>query len=217
MLNKKMNRKDFVKKLGIATVALPLVSSMVDAKTLFYGDNAKLSDLSTDGFVKTINSDGTFSVDTNTYLTDAPSDGTTYGRKDGDWEEISTPSVTRILKATLYNPTLDTTIIPGTTSYYRIPFDCTITGWYLTETSETPVDSTVVINLWKDSTANYPPTSADAITPGFNPIKLESEKINSDTSLSGWTTTLNSGDYLAIYVTSNDVAKRLELQIEVST
>ena len=33
---------------------------------------------------------GTFALDTNTYLTDAPSDGVTYGRKNGTWSATST-------------------------------------------------------------------------------------------------------------------------------
>ena len=35
---------------------------------------------------------GTFSLDTNTYLTDAPSDGATYGRKNGDWSAVTAES-----------------------------------------------------------------------------------------------------------------------------
>lgn len=54
-----------------------------------YGTNTvAFPQLNTNGFLKTINGDGTLAVDTNTYLTDAPSDGTPYGRKDGAWSAV---------------------------------------------------------------------------------------------------------------------------------
>lgn len=125
-------------------------------------------------------------------------------------------SVSRVIKVTLYNPELDSAIIVGTTSYYRVPFNCTITGWYITETSATPVSGSIVLDVWKDTSGNYPPTVADSIA-GTEKPTLTTQIQNSDTTLTTWTTSLNSGDYLGIKVDSNTGCKRVELQIEVTT
>lgn len=44
-----------------------------------------------------------------------------------------------------------------------VPFDGTITGWQIMEISSTPVSSSIVVDVWKDTYANYPPTVGDAI------------------------------------------------------
>lgn len=55
--------------------------------------------LTTNGFVKTSSSDGTLTVDTSTYLTDAISDNQTYGRKNGAWEVVTTTETDPIFGA----------------------------------------------------------------------------------------------------------------------
>ena len=44
-----------------------------------------------------------------------------------------------------------------------VPYAGTITGWEIFEASDVPVASSIVIDTWKDSYANYPPTVADTI------------------------------------------------------
>lgn len=127
-----------------------------------------------------------------------------------------TGSVTRVISIEVYNSDLTIPIIVGTTSYARVPFDCTITGWYLTETSETPVSGSIVVDVWKDTSGNYPPTSADSIAGSEKPT-LVTQAQNSDTTLTTWTTSLNTGDYIGIYVDSNNGCKRIELQLVVTT
>jgi len=120
----------------------------------------------------------------------------------------------RVLKVTLYNPALDTPILINSVSYCRIPFNCTITAWYITETSSTPIAGSIVLDVWKDTSGNYPPTSSDSIA-GTEKPTLSTQVMNSDVNLTTWTTSLNEGDYLGIKVDSNAACRRIELQLEV--
>lgn len=53
----------------------------------------------------------------------------------------------------------------------------------------------VVIDVWKDVFANYPPTNADSITASAPPT-LSSAQKSVDTTLTGWTTAIAAGDIL---------------------
>lgn len=56
----------------------------------------------------------------------------------------------------------------------------------------------VVIDVWKDTFANYPPTVADNITAGG--LTLASGSSVQDTTLTGWSTTVSEGDTLRFNV-----------------
>lgn len=79
----------------------------------------------------------------------------------------------------------------------RVPFNCTITGVYLYGDQT----GSIVIDIWKDTHANYPPTIADTIVASAKPTISSSTK-SSDTTLTGWTTTLAAGDVLYFNVDS---------------
>lgn len=54
-------------------------------------------------------------------------------------------------------------IATGTKGFVRIPYSGVITGWTIIEASETPISSSIVVDIWKDTYANYPPTNADTV------------------------------------------------------
>ena len=84
-------------------------------------------------------------------------------------------------------------------AYLRVPFACTITGAYLIA----DVSGSMVVDVWKDTLANYPPTVADTITASAKPTISSSTKNGSgDTTLTGWTKTLAEGDILIANVDS---------------
>lgn len=62
----------------------------------------------------------------------------------------------------------------------EVPFDLTVVAWRLVG------DGDVVIDLWKDSFANYPPTVADTVT-GTEKPTLSGVTKNEDTNLTTWT------------------------------
>lgn len=78
-----------------------------------------------------------------------------------------------------------------------VPFDCTITGvTLLADTS-----GSIVVDIWKDTYANFPPTDADSITASAVPT-ISSATKSQDTTLTGWTTAVSAGDILRFNVDS---------------
>ena len=69
-----------------------------------------------------------------------------------------------------------------------------------------------VVDIWKDTYANYPPTVADTITASAKPTLSTAIK-NQDTTLTGWTTTVTAGDYLMLNVDSCATVEKLEVCI----
>ena len=63
------------------------------------------------------------------------------------------------------------------------------------------VSGSIVFDIWKDSFANYPPTVADTITASAKPTLSGAIK-SQDGTLTGWTTSLNSGDTIFINLDS---------------
>lgn len=92
--------------------------------------------------------------------------------------------------------------VPATNvkAYRTVPFACIITGYTLL------ADQTgdIVIDVWHDTYANYPPTVADTITASAKPTLTGAIKSqNLDVAASSWTNlTLAAHDVLAIKVNS---------------
>lgn len=91
-----------------------------------------------------------------------------------------------------------------------VPFACTITGAFLL------ADQTgdAVVDIWKDTLANYPPTDADSIT-GPTPLRISNGVAASDTTLLGWTTSINAGDILRFNLDSVEDIARLTINLRV--
>lgn len=77
------------------------------------------------------------------------------------------------------------------------PFDCTITG----AVANGDVSGSAVVDVWKDTAANSPPTVADTIVASA-PITLSSEAASLDETLTGWTLSVLKGDRITFSVTS---------------
>jgi hypothetical protein len=91
-----------------------------------------------------------------------------------------------------------------------IPFACTITEWTLLADAS----GSAVIDIWKDTYANYPPTVADTITGSAKPTISAATKGQSST-LTGWTTTISAGDTLRFNVDSASGVSRVTLSLKV--
>ena len=59
----------------------------------------------------------------------------------------------------------------------------------------------IVIDIWKDTYGNHPPTNADSIT-GSSPPTLSGAIKTKDSVLSGWTTSISDGDILRFNIDS---------------
>jgi hypothetical protein len=73
----------------------------------------------------------------------------------------------------------------------------------------------IVIDLWKDVYANFPPDVADTITASAKPT-LSSATHSQDSTLTGWTTTFAKGDILRVNVDSVATVTRVTLSLTVS-
>jgi len=96
-----------------------------------------------------------------------------------------------------------------------LPFDCTITGWTITETSDTPIAGSIVVDVWKDTYANHPATVADTIAGSEKPT-LSSATKNQDLTLTTWTTAGTAGDVVSFKVDSATSVKRVTVTIHVT-
>lgn len=106
-------------------------------------------------------------------------------------------------------------IVQDTVGYLaQIPYDCEIVAWYITEVSETPIAGSIVVDIWKDTTGNYPPTVADSIAGSEKPT-LSSATNNKDETLTTWTTTVSAGDCIGFNVDSVTSCKKIQLILTV--
>jgi hypothetical protein len=69
-----------------------------------------------------------------------------------------------------------------------------------------------VIDVWKSTYADYPPTNDDSITASAPPT-LSSAAKATDSTLTGWTTSLTTGDILRFHLDSSSTVKRLVLTL----
>lgn len=73
----------------------------------------------------------------------------------------------------------------------------------------------IVVDIWKDTYANYPPTVADTITASAKPTISSTTKAK-DSTLTGWTTTITAGDTLRFNVDSATTVTRVIVILRVT-
>ena len=92
-----------------------------------------------------------------------------------------------------------------------VPFACTITA----VTMLADQSGSAVVDIWKDTYANYPPVVGDSITASAKPTITTATK-SQDTTLTGWTTSITAGDTLRFNVDSATTITRLTLALTVT-
>lgn len=92
----------------------------------------------------------------------------------------------------------------------QIPFAGTITSVTLLADQS----GSIVIDIWKDTLANFPPTVADTITASAKPT-ISSDTDSEDTTLTGWTTSISIGDILRFNVDSVTSITRCTLTLNI--
>jgi len=93
----------------------------------------------------------------------------------------------------------------------EVPAKCSITANSLLADQS----GSIVIDIWKDTFANAPPTVADTITASAKPTITTATK-STDSTLTGWTKALAVGDILRINVDSATTITRCTLALRVS-
>lgn len=99
-------------------------------------------------------------------------------------------------------------ITTGVKGFVEIPYAMTITGWQVFADQV----GSIVVDVWKDSYTNFPPTVARTITGSQKPT-LSSAQSNQNLSLSTWTTAASGGDILAYNVDSVSTVTRITVSI----
>lgn len=102
-------------------------------------------------------------------------------------------------------------ITTGLKGFIRVPYDCTITAVNLVADQS----GNIVVDIWKDTYANFPPTDADSITASAQPTLATAIK-SEDTLLTGWSKTLSEGEYLAFNVDSAVTVTQVTLSLVVN-
>ena len=92
----------------------------------------------------------------------------------------------------------------------QVPFACTIQE----ATLVADTTGSIVVDVWKDSYANYPPTVADTITSSAKPTLSSAQKYQ-DATLTGWTTSISAGDFLIANVDSASGINNAVLTLKV--
>lgn len=92
-----------------------------------------------------------------------------------------------------------------------VPYACTIASVVMLADQS----GSVVVDIWKDTLANYPPTSGDSIVASAPPT-ISSATNSSDTTLTGWTTSISAGDTLRFNINSASTITRLSLTLKVT-
>jgi len=100
-------------------------------------------------------------------------------------------------------------ITTGIKGDYEFPFNATINSWTLVADQT----GSIVIDLWKDTYINFPPTIADTITGTEKPTLTSSIK-NQDLSLTTWNTSISAGNIIRVNVNSVTTITRATLSIK---
>lgn len=102
-------------------------------------------------------------------------------------------------------------ITTGVKGYIEVPFSGTITGWTIVGDTS----GSIVVDVWKDTYANFPPTVADTIAGSEKPT-ISSATKGQDLSLSTWTTSVTAGDVIGFNVDSCTSITRATLIIRIT-
>jgi hypothetical protein len=102
-------------------------------------------------------------------------------------------------------------ITTGIKGDVQLDFACTIDSATLLADQS----GSIVVDIWKDTYANFPATDADSITASAVPTISTATK-STDASLTGWTTSISAGDILRFNVDSVTSIERVTVALKVT-
>lgn len=130
----------------------------------------------------------------------------------GSYSDLTgTPTIPSVEGITFIIDGGGSAITTGEKGHVIVPFACTINeAWALADQS-----GSIVVDVWKDTYANFPPTDADSITAAA-PITISTATKAQDSTLTGWTTSVTAGDVLAFNVDSASTVTRVAIYLKVT-
>lgn len=99
----------------------------------------------------------------------------------------------------------------GVKGYLPVDFGGSIVSWTLVADAV----GSIAIDLWKDTFANFPPTSDDKISASAGPT-LSSAQAAQSSTLTGWTTSFAAGNVFAVNVASASTVTQVTLVVKVT-
>lgn len=102
-------------------------------------------------------------------------------------------------------------VTTGVKGSLQVNYAGTITGWTILADQ----DGSCVIDVWKDTFANYPPTVADTITASAKPT-LSAASAATSTTLTGWTTSFSAGDVFRFNIDSAATITKVTLELSIT-
>ena len=102
-------------------------------------------------------------------------------------------------------------ITAGEKGHLEVPFNCAIER----VTMQADQSGSIVVDIWKDTYAAFPPTNADSITAAAPPTIAAAQK-SQDLTLTGWTIAISAGDILAYNVDSCTTIERVTVSLKVA-
>lgn len=121
--------------------------------------------------------------------------------------DLPTAARTRVIGVTMDGA--GSAITTGTKGYIRVPFACTISKVSLLADQS----GSMVVDIYKDTYANYPPNNLDTITASAKPTLSSASKYE-DSTLTGWTKNVASGDVIGFNVDSASTVTRAHVLVE---
>lgn len=101
-------------------------------------------------------------------------------------------------------------IVAGQKGSFPVYLDCSIEKVSLLS----DVSGSCVVDIQKDTYANYPPNSGDSIT-ASSPPTLSSANKYQDSTLTGWTLGITAGDVLRFQVISSSTITQLTCALQL--
>lgn len=105
-------------------------------------------------------------------------------------------------------------ITTGVKGFVSVPFSGTITKARVLSADPAATSGSIVVDVWKDTYANYPPADADSITASAPPTISAATK-SEDSTLTGWTTSVTAGDVFGFNVDSVTSLTRVVVELTV--
>jgi hypothetical protein len=124
---------------------------------------------------------------------------------------VSLPATPNVATLTFVIDGGGAAIATGIKGDLEVPFACTINRVTLLADQS----GSIVVDIWKDSYANFPPTGADSITASAKPT-ISSATKSQDATLTGWTTSIAAGDVLRFNVDSAASIARCTVSLKVT-
>jgi hypothetical protein len=101
-------------------------------------------------------------------------------------------------------------ISTGFKQYIVAPYNCYITDWTILST----LSGEIVIDVWKDTYANFPPNVSDTIAGSEKPTLSGAVK-NQNTTLTSWTKNISANDIIGFNVDSVSTIQKVILTLNV--